>query len=107
VAIRQHDAIAIVSPQKFDLKMIQMSRMLAATRRNSKGLRTKDIYDIYIRWSDENGFRRMSNVSFGKKLRGLGFEQRKSGNDLYWNLKWKQEAPQQPSVSPMAGKYIL
>jgi len=34
----------------------------------------------------------MNNSTFGKKLRGLGFEQHKSGDDFYWNLDWKKES---------------
>jgi len=47
----------------------------------------------------------MNNVTFGKKLAGFGFEKRKSGDDWYWNLKWKPEASYQASVSSIASKY--
>jgi len=33
-----------------------------------RGLRTKDMYELFKEWSEANGFRQMNNVTFGKKL---------------------------------------
>jgi len=49
------------------------------------------MYLVFSEWCKENGFKQMNNSTFGKKLRGLGFEHRKSRDDFYWNLDWKKE----------------
>jgi putative DNA primase/helicase len=72
-----------------------------------RGLRTKDMYELFKEWAEQNGFRQMNNVTFGKKISALGFEKHKSGDDWYWNLKWKPEASYEASVSPYASKYVM
>ena len=58
-------------------------------------------------WSKDNGFQADEQLTFGKKLRALGFEHRKSGDDFYWNLKWKDESSHQNPGSAPSKKYGL
>ena len=62
-------------------------------------------YELFKDWAQENGFRQMNNVTFGKKLGALGFEKRKSGDDWFWNLDWKPEAGYEARVSSLIRQY--
>lgn len=59
--------------------------------KTGRGLRASEMYPDYRLWCHQTGHHPASIITFGKRLRAAGYEQRKSGGYDYWCVRQKGE----------------
>ena len=55
----------------------------------SGGLSSQDLYPCYQEWCRAYGYKQLSNISFGRRLKALGFVTRRGSRCDYWLVTWR------------------
>jgi putative DNA primase/helicase len=65
--------------RQFGLECLQIDE-------EGKGVRPGAVFEAFRNWCQENGHKQMASNTFGKRLKGAGYAQKKSG-EVFWKVK--------------------
>lgn len=80
-----------LSVYRVESNPVQLFAQACLVTTESRGLVPRDLYPIYVQWASDNGFRKMSSVTFGRALSELGFSRGRSGGRDYWKIRLNDE----------------
>ncbi len=108
-------SFAVLAQYRKDSDPVALFVEEALEQCNDVRMRPGDIYETFVKWSRENGFRQMHIGTFGKRLSALGFKKIRSSGTDFWQAKLKEGSsawnwyspPQQIPATSLVSKYDI